>query len=422
MYQNNESLYNLILNNDNIEQEQLESLLMEVKEMNRKAILSKYNIQVLPSDGRFWVRMPDGKPVKKTHKEDLEEYIIQYETQKKRTLVSIFPAYLEDRKLDVKSTTWEKELFYFNTYLKSSQLGNKPIEDITIGDGHQFFRYVKTIKPDIRQKYWNNLHHSFINQIMMYAVQEGLINYNPLKELKIKKFNFTPSITKTDSEMVYSRDEKEAVIQLVINEYNSTHNPICLGILILFQTGIRVGELCGLQWGDIDANNRTLHIQRQYTKGVLSDPKTKTSNRILCLTDELLNLFIEIRNANQLNGYSVNDSDFVFLRKVKGEIIPCTDRCFNHRLECYCKKIGIKTKSCHDIRRTEITEMFENGFDTKLIQAIAGHSTQAMTEHYIKHRRQEDENIAMASISINIAWNKMEQKSEEKEKVVNPYK
>ena len=123
-----------------------------------------------------------------------------------------------------------------------------------------------------------------------------------------------------------------------------------------------------------------------------------------------------------MNGYPVNAFDFVFLRKVKGEIKPCTDRCFNHRLDIYCKKIGIKPKSCHDIRRTEITEMYENGFDTKLIQSIAGHSTQAMTEQYIKHRRQDEESIALSSISISINWNKMEPKSEEKEKVANPCK
>ena len=282
MHKNNESLYNLIMKNDNIEQEQLESLLMEVKEMNRKAILSKYTIKQLPNEGRYYATMPDGKRIKKTKLKDLEDYIIEFERKKNDTLISIFPRYLEDRKLDVKQSTWEKEIYYFNTYLVRSTLGNIPLEDITIGDGHQFFREVKEIKPDIRQKYWNNLHHSFINQMMMYAIQQGLIAYNPLKNLKIKKFNFEPPLQKTDVEQVYSKGEKEAVIQLIKDEYTTTHNPICLGILILFQTGIRVGELCGLQWGDIDTINRTLHIQRQYTKGILSAPKTKTSNRILC--------------------------------------------------------------------------------------------------------------------------------------------
>lgn len=54
-------------------------------------------------------------------------------------------------------------------------------------------------------------------------------------------------------------------------------------------------------------------------------------------------------------------------------------RCFNGRLEKYCRQMGIPVKSCHDIRRTAITNLDDAGMPTKALQAFAGHSTEAMT-------------------------------------------
>ena len=417
------NLDNILDEMDNITQEKCEILQMEViEQMQRKAILSKYVIKQLPNGGRYYVNLPNGKQPKKKNKKDLEDLVIAYEQSKSNTLVALFPQYLEDRKMTVKPTTWEKEIYYFETYLKNSKLGTIPIENIHIKDGHEFFQFCKTIKPDIKKRYWNNIHHSFINQMLIYAVQCGIIPYNPLKELKIKDFQFAPPDEKPEEEQVYLQSEKEQIIKLVMNEFNATGDPVCLGILILFQIPLRVGELCGLKWSDIDLSMQTISIKRQYTKGTLSSPKTKASRRTMLMPDGLNDLILNIKNANEKLGYPTDENDFIFLRKWHDTICPCTDRCFNNRLDHYCDKIGIARKSTHDIRRTTITELYENCHDVKVVQSLAGHSSQAMTEHYIKYRNRDREKEVLSSITIplNLAeYNGMI--ISPNEKTANPY-
>ena len=409
------------INADNTALEKLKALQQEVEEMKRKAVLEKYEIKQLPNNGRYYVTLPDGKRVKKTKKSDLENYIIGYELSKNDTLVSLFPSYLADRKMSVKPTTWEKEIFYFETFLKKSALGNMPIVDIRIKDGHEFFQYCKKIKPDIRKRYWNNIHHSFLNQMFSYAVQSDIIICNPLKEMKIKDFQFTPPLEKSETDKVYMPAEKEGIIRLIWEEYKITENPICLGILILFQTTIRVGELCGLQWGDVEGS--ILKIRRQYTKGTLCALKTHASKRDLYLSDDLVKLLSEIKKANIRLGYPTDTKNFIFLRNIQNQIIPCTDRCFNGRLDKYCDMLDITHKSCHDIRRTAITELYENCHDIKIVQSIAGHSSQTMTEQYVKYRDKDKEKDVLNTIAIH--FKAMEQNGtfdSHKEKTANPLK
>jgi integrase len=90
------------------------------------------------------------------------------------------------------------------------------------------------------------------------------------------------------------------------------------------------------------------------------------------------------KNTNQHLGFPISDDDYIFLRQYKGKVTSPTDICFNGRLEKYCRQMGIPVKSCHDIRRTAITNLDDAGMPTKALQAFAGHSTEAMTLSYIK--------------------------------------
>ena len=91
--------------------------------------------------------------------------------------------------------------------------------------------------------------------------------------------------------------------QKILFQHLTNHqNPKNLGILLCLQVGLRLGEICGLQWKDIDFEKRTLTIRRtlqkiyikekdkSYSKIIISTPKTKHSNRIIPLGNEFINL------------------------------------------------------------------------------------------------------------------------------------
>lgn len=93
-----------------------------------------------------------------------------------------------------------------------------------------------------------------------------------------------------------------------------------------------------------------------------------------------------------MNGLPIGQDDFVFLRRYKGEICPCTTRCFESRLKKYCRKANMDVlKSQHDIRRTFATNLFYNGMPIKNISKIMGHETIEQTEQYIKCKTEVDE-------------------------------
>lgn len=176
--------------------------------------------------------------------------------------------------------------------------------------------------------------------------------------------------------------------------------------MILFNLGLRDGELCALKWSDIEYGKRQyIHIQREIvadvddegkTHGIriLSHCKTKAGDRRLQINDAAQLVFDRIRKYNEKNGLPVGEDDFIFLRRIKGEITNCTSRCFDARLRMYCRQAGMKViKSPHDIRRTVLTNLYMMGMPVKKIQVFAGHSSVQQTMDYIRISDDNDDVI-----------------------------
>ncbi len=376
---------------DNMSSEEWETFIKEREvSMKRKEILAKYNIKPLKGSRQGWWATVGGKQVKKTIREDLESYIVQFERKRECTLSSIFEDFRRYRieKDEIDSETIRKYDYFFNTFLKYSSLGNTPLKDIRIKDGKEFQDYVKKIKPDAKLRYWKN-QHGIINKMFEYAINLELVDHNPLKDLKDNPsiHYWHPTITKAESDLYYNDEEMVSIIRIAFQDYEKKGTAIPLGIVILFCLAVRVGELCGLKWRDISPTNVT--IRQQYTSATLKDVKSDKSRRSIIIDSNVYHLFQLIKESNCNQGFPTSENDFVFLRRIrqgknKGDIALCTDRCFNGRLEYYCPKIGIPIKSTHDIRRTSLTNIYKECKDIEIVQKIAGHSSSRMTEHYIQ--------------------------------------
>ena len=312
---------------------------------------------------------------------------------------------------------------YFNKFLVNSELGSIPIKDITIADGKRFQHHVLTVEPKTKIAYWKNIHY-FLNQMFKYSINElQVILQNPLRELSdkpSKDFWFKSEPT-PKSDLFYSDEERDKIIELAYEDFLKKNNPIPLGILIMFCTGIRVGELCGLQWKDIYSGH--ISIRRQLTGNKLKSPKSDNGTRDIDIDPAILSIFERVKHKNQELGFPTSDDSFCFLRWHKGKIEPCNRRCFNGRLEYYCPKIGIPVKSTHDIRRTSITAMNDCNPNTETVRAIAGHSDVRMTHQYIQTTYQEVHSM-MCNIQSPIAdkWNELECLYASNKKDANPCK
>ena len=134
----------------------------------------------------------------------------------------------------------------------------------------------------------------FLGNVMDQAVREGLISYNPVKEVVINK-NLAAKYAKdknTDEEF-FSYEEA----QLFLNNVKD-HELYELFYLTLF-FGLRREEVLGLRWSAIDFKNKTMRINHTVTKGMTitraNTTKTVSSTREYPLTDEQVEMFRQMK-------------------------------------------------------------------------------------------------------------------------------
>lgn len=189
-----------------------------------------------------------------------------------------------------------------------------------------------------------------------------------------------------------------AVTQLAEKDCESTGKTEPLGIIVLFNLGLRDGELCALKWRDIEfyRGKAYIHIQREMVAHindtgaahgfeVLPHCKSEAGDRRIQLNDKAIDTFNRIKLINKANSLPTTDDDYIFLRHYKGAIKFCTPRSFDPRLRKYCRQAGMTViKSPHDIRRTVLTNLYNVGMPLKKIQIFAGHSALQQTMDYIR--------------------------------------
>lgn len=173
-----------------------------------------------------------------------------------------------------------------------------------------------------------------------------------------------------------------------------------LGIILSLYTGMRLGEVCGLKWEDIDYETNTVHIyhtveriQNNYdissnnkTSLVLMDVKTANSDRIIPIPSNLMPLL------------SKNKTGFV----IKGNIYEYTDpRSLQYFFKKKLKESNLDDINFHTLRHTFATRCIESGMDAKTLSEILGHSDVNITlrtyvHSSLEHKRKQME--AMVAI------------------------
>jgi len=218
-----------------------------------------------------------------------------------------------------------------------------------------------------------------LNQILSY----GNENYN-LDLIRIKS-SIPKSICPTAE--IFSDDEQKKLIKYV----NSDINVSKLGILLCLFTGLRLGEICALRWEDIDMQRGTLNVCRTVhrvsakngnfkTKLTIDLPKSKSSNRVIPLPDDLI---VILNNQQNCGGYLLHSSK------------PTDPRTFEYRFDKMLKECGITHKNFHVLRHTFATNCILNGMDMKSLSEILGHSSVQITMDRYVHPLMEQKRVHM---------------------------
>lgn len=170
---------------------------------------------------------------------------------------------------------------------------------------------------------------------------------------------------------IFTKDETVTLI----NAMQMSLSPKTLGILLTVHTGIRIGELCALQWSDIDLSSRLLHIRktliRTYTKRdgsrmAITPPKSRSSIRTIPLNSWIAHLL-----ALQQKG----DDCYIITGKSQPMEPGKYRRWYNSRL----KALGIPHHKFHCLRHTFATTCVECGCDFKSLSELLGHADVATT-------------------------------------------
>ena len=189
-----------------------------------------------------------------------------------------------------------------------------------------------------------------------------------------------PKITQKDKIYILSKHSQESLTNYILENQSIK----TLGILLTLYSGIRIGELCALQWKDIDFKNNILHInktlQRVYindteihsSKIVITEPKTHNAERDIPISKEF---------ANELKKYKTKPEHYLLSCSNKW-IEPRTYRRFFERIS---KKANIERINFHGLRHTFATNCIKLGIDYKTVSELLGHATVNITLNLYVH-------------------------------------
>lgn len=198
-----------------------------------------------------------------------------------------------------------------------------------------------------------------------------------------------------------SAEEQRTLQEFIL----SKPTPRKLGLLLQFQLGLRIGEVCGLQWSDFDLQAGILTVHRtvsriykvhQSTKVVIQTPKTTSSFRQIPLPKELISLLQSLING------ATPETWFLSGKKEK----PVEPRCYRKSIQVYLRQANVRTIHPHLLRHTFATTCLQAGCDIKTLSEILGHTDANITlKRYvhsnIERKRKELERIFAPSWKCN---------------------
>ncbi len=306
-------------------------------------------------------------------KREAEQYIIKakseflnggFKPNQDYTFQDVYDVWVKEYEPQVKQTTFNM----MNVHIKNIVLpyfGNFKVNQINLPICQKFINELskKYKKGTIRE------YKTKASMILDYAVKMDVIKVNYLKYTKV------PNKQEIKKDNFYTKPELIEFLQIVKNNYD--FKDFVMFRLLAF-TGLRRGELIALTWKDINFKNKTLTVNKNAVKInkkiVISDTKTQTSNRIIYIDDETLDILKEYRSQNKVFEVEKNIFNLKNLEY------------FTWKLKCIFNNFPkLKKINIHGFRHTHATLLFESGVTAKDVQIRLGHANITTTLNTYTH-------------------------------------
>ncbi len=325
-------------------------------------------------EGRIYGKNSEGKRKYQAFfgktKEDVVEKIMQnfsFSSYKNCILKfnEIFAEWVQSIRHRVKESTlanymtkWEKHL--------TDKFGDLTITSITPADIYEF----------IAEKQQAGLSNRYITDILVLI--KSIFKYTA-NVYSIKNIMIGLIMPKKKAPEIVMLDDKQ--LKRLQEFFSSHRSNLSLGMALASVTGLRIGELCALQWRDIDFEKRILTvrktIQRIRSKGnhktkiVITEPKSETSKRMIPIPECIM---------DYLSQFKGDDDEYV----CSGTKKPVEPRKMQRHFVKILKNVNLPSIHFHALRHMFATKCVKLGFDIKTLSEILGHSSIKITlEKYV---------------------------------------
>lgn len=310
-----------------------------------------------------------------------------------------------------KATTCTNYKSYYNTYIKNT-IGKKQIIKITKADCQKVIN--EMIESGKKHSTMANLK-SCLNIVFECAIDDDVIVKNPVKNLQIPQ---------TESKKRTAIEENHIKIFMDYVKNSEQYSYSYPAFVILFNLGVRVGEMAALTWQDVDFQNDTISINKTvnryrkadygFTMGVAST-KSRTSVRSIPMNSIVRKtlLKLKIKNMPSLSKLPFVDDSGHIRGEIGGFLFtntignawsePCFVKLINRIVEQYNKEAEeshrekIRNFCPHMARHTYTSLAYSAGADVKVVSEILGHASTAVTmdtyAHLTENKQREQEKV-----------------------------
>lgn len=286
--------------------------------------------------------------------------------------------------------------------LKRDSFGKRKIKDIRVSDAKLWF-----VQLQNNGRGYSSIHNirGVLRPAFQMAVDDDLLLKNPF-DFKIQ------DVVKNDSQKRISVTPEQQEQFLKFIQTDKHYNKYYDAVYILFHTGLRISEFCGLTLSDIDMKERTIHVNHQLRRlsdmqYVITETKTDSGARVLPMTQEVYECFQRIlksRKRPRVEPMVDKRIGFLFLDKNgMPKVAGHWEKYFNHMVGKYNRmhKVQLPAITPHVCRHTYCTNMARAGMNPKSLQYLMGHSEVATTMDVYTHFGYEEAKVEVGKVSGN---------------------
>lgn len=340
---------------------------------------------------------------KKEVQAKMDEYkrqmLISIPIEREMTVANWFFTWLFDyRKQDLKPKSFQRYHGIYKNYISESELGNIKLQDLRTTHLQRYYRSLlddKVTPTTIKQINTN------LKTCLGEAEKQGYIQKNWCKLVTLPKID-------NDKEVkVLTKEEQQRFLEAIKGHELEMLFTTALG------TGLRIGEILGLKWSDIDFKANELHVNRSIQRVAIYEndevvgyevieqtPKTKNSIRTIPVPNNIINKLKAYKKSQLENilllGEAYNNRNYIFCDKLGN---PIEDKRPGRNLKTILKELNIEPMKFHALRHTYATRLFEANIPPKTVQHLMGHADIETTMNIYTHVMKEQKLEAIEKLN-----------------------